>query len=71
MFLNEYLTFGGYPAVIADETIQRKQEIMNEVFVSYITKDISFLLGVRQPDKFAKLIQIATFHNQQLANLLQ
>ena len=58
LLLNEYLAFGGYPAVITAETIQRKQEIMNEVFVSYITKDISFLLGVRRPDKFAKLIQL-------------
>ena len=58
LLLFEYLVYGGYPAVITATTIDRKLEIMREVFGSYITKDISFLLGVRQPDKFVRLIQL-------------
>ena len=46
LFLKEYLAFGGYPAIVTAETAKRKKEIMNEVFRSYITKDISFLLNV-------------------------
>jgi len=30
---------------------------MNEIFTSYITKDISFLLRVRSPDRFVKMIK--------------
>jgi predicted AAA+ superfamily ATPase len=58
ILLNEYLSFGGYPAVVTTDTIKRKKEIMNEIFRSYITKDISFLLEVKYPDKFIKLIQL-------------
>lgn len=58
LLLDEYLRFGGYPAVVTADTILRKKEIMNEIFVSYITKDISYLLGVKYPDKFVKLIQL-------------
>jgi len=58
LLLEEYLAFGGYPAVVTAETIQRKMEVMNEIFVSYITKDITFLLGIRHPDKFVKLIRL-------------
>ncbi len=58
LLLNEYLSFGGYPAVVTEVTAERKLEIMNEIFISYITKDISFLLGVRYPDKFVKMIKL-------------
>ena len=71
LFLNEYLLYGGYPAVITANTDQRKKEIMNEIFVSYITRDISFLLGLRQPDKFIRLIQLLAVQAGGLINFSQ
>jgi predicted AAA+ superfamily ATPase len=71
LLLNEYLVFGGYPAVVTADTISRKQEIMNEVFTSVITKDISYLLNVRQPDKFIKLIQLLAAQQGGLLNYSQ
>jgi len=71
LFLNEYLAFGGYPAVITTATILRKQEVMNEIFVSYITKDVSSLLGIRQPDKFVKLIQLLAVQSGNIMNYSQ
>ncbi|RUA29193.1 MAG: ATPase [Bacteroidetes bacterium] len=71
LLLDEYLAFGGYPAVITADTVTRKQEIMNEVFVSYITKDISFLLGVRYPDKFVKLIKLLAVQSGGIINYSQ
>jgi len=71
LLLNEYLAFGGYPAVITADTIERKQEIMNEIFVSYITKDISFLLGVRFPDKFIKMIKLLAVQSGGIINYSQ
>ncbi len=71
LFLNEYLLYGGYPAVITANTDQRKKEIMNEIFVSYITRDISFLLGLRQPDKFIRLIQLLAVQTGGLINFSQ
>ena len=71
LFLTEYLSFGGYPAIITAETITRKQEVMNEIFVSYLTKDISYLLGVRHPDKFVKLIQLLAVQAGNILNYSQ
>ena len=71
LFLNEYLAFGGYPVVITTATILRKQEVMNEIFVSYITKDVSSLLGIRQPDKFVKLIQLLAVQSGNIMNYSQ
>ena len=71
LFLNEYIVFGGYPAVITATTILRKQEVMNEIFVSYITRDVSFLLGIRQPGKFVKLIQLLAVQAGNIINYSQ
>lgn len=71
LLLNEYLTFGGYPAVITANNITAKKEVMNEIFSSYITKDITYLLGVRAPDKFIKLIQLLAVYSGSIINYSQ
>ncbi len=57
-FFYEYLTYGGYPKVITSDTSELKYDVMDEIFTSYITKDITYLLGVRSPEKFIRLIQL-------------
>ncbi len=71
IFLKEYLDFGGYPAVVTEQIAVRKKEIMNEIFSSYITKDISFLLDVKYPDKFIKLIQLLAIQTGSIINYSQ
>ncbi len=71
LLLDEYLRFGGYPAVITADILLRKKEIMNEIFASYITKDISYLLGVKYPDKFVKLIQLLAVQSGGILNYSQ
>ncbi|MCF6332497.1 MAG: ATP-binding protein [Draconibacterium sp.] len=71
LLLHEYLTFGGYPAVITSDNVKTKKEVMNEIFSSYITKDITYLLGVRAPDKFVKLIQLLAIYSGSVINYSQ
>ena len=71
LFLSEYLQFGGYPAVVTASTIAEKKEIMNEVFHSYLTKDISYLLDVKYPGKFVKLIRLLAVQSGNLLNYSQ
>jgi len=71
LYLDEYLTYGGYPAVITADTLIRKKEIMNEIFISYLTKDISFLLGVKYPDRFVKMIQLLAVQSGSILNYSQ
>ncbi|MGB9716645.1 MAG: ATP-binding protein [Thermodesulfovibrionales bacterium] len=56
--LLEYLNFGGYPRVILEETIEEKLKIINEIYRSYIEKDIVFLLKVERIDAFGNLIRL-------------
>jgi predicted AAA+ superfamily ATPase len=70
-YLIEYLTFGGYPKVITSETSALKYEVMEEIYSSYITKDITYLLGVRSPEKFTRLIQLLAVQCGRLVNHAQ
>lgn len=70
-FLNEYISFGGYPKVVISDEIAIKKETMNEVFTSYITKDISYLLGVRSTDKFVKMIKLLAVQSGCILNYAQ
>ena len=56
--LQEYMMFGGYPKVITEKGTLAKKEVMDEIFTSYITKDISYLIGVRAPHKYVTLIKL-------------
>lgn len=69
--LNEYIMYGGYPKVVASGDLQTKIEVMNEVFTSYISKDISYLLGVRSTDKFIKMIKLLAVQSGGILNHAQ
>jgi hypothetical protein len=57
-FLIEYLNFGGYPRVILAETLQQKIRLIDEIYSSYIEKDITYLLRVEKTDAFRNLVKI-------------
>lgn len=56
--LVEYLNFGGYPRVILENQLDKKNREIDEIFRSYIEKDITYLLNVSRPDAFSMLVKI-------------
>jgi predicted AAA+ superfamily ATPase len=66
--LIEYLNFGGYPKVITSETLEEKRIIINEIFTSYIEKDISYLLKVERIEAFVNLIKVLSALSGKLIN---
>jgi predicted AAA+ superfamily ATPase len=58
IYLTEYLNFGGYPRVILEKEQREKIFIINDIFHSYLEKDISYLLKVERVDAFSDLIKI-------------
>ncbi len=54
---NEYLIYGGYPAVVLAPTLADKQEILYDLFTSYLKRD--FLeSGITQTDKAYHLLKL-------------
>ena len=58
LLLNEYMNFGGYPRVVIEESISEKIMIIDEIYRSYIERDISFLLNVDNTEAFSKMMKL-------------
>ncbi|PIV18871.1 MAG: ATPase [Elusimicrobia bacterium CG03_land_8_20_14_0_80_50_18] len=58
VLLMEYLNFGGYPRVILETRRDEKRKIINEIYRSYVEKDIVYLLKIDRPDAYDKLLKI-------------
>lgn len=58
LLLDEYLIYGGYPRIVTEAKSAEKLFLMNEIYDSYLKKDIAFLLKIDRPDVFTKLIRL-------------
>lgn len=65
-FLNEYINFGGYPRVVLEQGLSEKIKIINEIFRSYIEKDIAYFLGINRADAFSLLIKLLASQTGQI-----
>lgn len=67
-FFNEYVSYGGYPAVALENEFEKKQILLNEIYQTYIRKDIGQIFDIENISAFNNLtrllaIQIGTLHN--------
>ncbi len=63
----EYLNYGGYPRVVLEETKEGKLGTINEIFQSYLERDISYL-GVKKTEAFKNLVKIMASQVGQMVN---
>jgi len=68
LLLEEYLNFGGYPRVALEDELSEKLKIINEIYQSYIERDISYLLKVKKTDAFSNLVKIISSQIGKLTN---
>ena len=68
LFLDEYLNFGGYPRIITEAKLGEKRLIMDEIFRSYVERDIVYLLNIDRPDAFTNLVKILSSQAGQMIN---
>lgn len=71
ILLKEYLSFGGYPRVITEENIVEKRKVIDEIYRSYIEKDIVSLLNIDRPDAFSLLIKLLAAGTGNILNYSQ
>jgi len=65
--LSEYMVFGGYPRIVLSETASVKQAQMQEIYRSYIDRDIHELLQLEKIEAFTNLLKIIA---SQIGNLV-
>jgi uncharacterized protein len=64
----EYLMYGGYPRVILANTHQEKLATINEIYRSYLEKDIVYLLRVEKSDSFSNLVKVLASQSGKMVN---
>lgn len=66
---SEYMVFGGYPRVVLAQTAAEKQHEMQEIYRSYIDRDIHYLLHLEKTDAFTNLLKILASQIGGLVNI--
>jgi predicted AAA+ superfamily ATPase len=66
-YLDEYLTFGGYPAVVIADSNYDKKLILKEIWQSYLKRDI-LDSNVKNEDNFYSLLKILAYQSANLLN---
>jgi len=66
--LNEFITFGGYPAVITAEDTETKKIILKNIYDTYISKDIIEFIKVSNPSKYRCIVRTLAALNGKILN---
>lgn len=65
---NEYLTFGGYPAVIKAENSETKKMILKNIYDTYISRDVIEFLKISDALKYRCIVRILATLTGKLMN---
>ncbi|MFQ5631747.1 MAG: ATP-binding protein, partial [bacterium] len=68
-FLFDYLTFGGYPRILLEANPQRKIQHLQEVFTSYIQKDVKDYFRIENIPAYNNLIRLLAHQVGKLVNM--
>ena len=68
--LDEYLTFGGYPAVVLADNIDRKKALLTELSQSFVKRDI-LESGIKNEEKYFFLLKMIAAQTGSLLNINQ
>lgn len=69
--LSEFAVFGGYPRVVVEQNSEKKISILEELYTSYLEKDILGFLKVRNIMAFNKLVSLLATQVGSLLNVSQ
>ncbi|MEM0172772.1 MAG: ATP-binding protein [Metallosphaera sp.] len=67
--LQEYLIFGGFPAIVKVDDEETKKELLKNLVRTYMEKDVFFFFNVRQMEKFRSLITYLALNSGSLLEI--
>jgi len=56
-FLHEYLTYGSYPRIVLEKNYSKKKELLKNLFITYVEKDIVAMYGIKYREKVVRLLK--------------
>jgi len=67
----EYVLYGGYPRIVLSDSIQMKEQYLQQIIDTYVRKDIRELGRIRGMDKFNKLLRVLASQSGSLLNVTE
>jgi len=67
----EYLIYGGYPAIVIEEDIEKKEIKLKQIINTYVKKDVRDLAAIRNINKFNALLSILSSQSGRLLNITE
>ena len=65
----EFLIFGGFPEVVKENSYEDKKEILKNLYITYLEKDVFNYFNIFEKEKFENLIKFLAFNIGNLLNL--
>ncbi len=59
--LHEFLIFGGFPEIVKEEDEKFKKELLENLYRTYLEKDVFFFLNIRHLEKFRGVLKWLAF----------
>lgn len=67
----EYVNYGGYPKIVLEPSVERKEKYLQQIVETYVKKDISDLAKINDTKKFNDLLKVLASQSGQLLNVNQ
>jgi hypothetical protein len=67
----EYGAFGGYPKIVMEGSVERKEKYLQQIIDTYIKKDIRDLANVKNIDKFNGMLKVLASQSGNLLNVTE
>ena len=67
-YIHEFLKYGGYPRVVISDNDEEKRLVLENIYNTYLLKEIKEILQLSMNDKLIKLLKALSF---QIGNMLQ
>lgn len=70
-YFEEYLNFGSYPRIVLEPEVKKKQAIIEDIYQSYLERDISILLNLQKTESLIQLVRILAADAGNLVNVTE
>ncbi len=65
----EFMTYGGYPAVITENNFENKKKLLQDIIATYLLREIKDILGYKNSRVFDSVISRLAIQNGKLTNI--
>lgn len=70
-YYQEYISYGGYPKIVLENSLAKKEKYLQQIIDTYIRKDVRDLANIKSPQKFNNLLKLLSSQSGQLVNIAQ